>query len=160
MGNPSLVVFLILTHRQVSYWRNDLSLFGHAIEVTEDNCTMHDNYAIALLKDNRVDEALQHLEKALHINPKYTQARKRLGNVYLDQGKYDFAVNCFEKALQDGTDNPQDVYNNLGVAYFRQGKYDLAIQNYNQALLLDPNHIRARRNLLLVVKKLKATKAQ
>lgn len=45
-----LAVLLILTRIQVGYWRNNSTLFGHALDVTKDNFIMHNNFGNAFVK--------------------------------------------------------------------------------------------------------------
>ncbi len=43
-----LGTLVICTRKQVSYWQNDFSLFGHALEATRNNHVMHSNFGFAL----------------------------------------------------------------------------------------------------------------
>ena len=54
-GAAVLVLFILgcLTYRQLGYWHDDESLWGHALSVTERNYMAHNNLAIALAKQGR-----------------------------------------------------------------------------------------------------------
>jgi predicted Zn-dependent protease len=60
-----------------------------------------------------------------------------LGWLYLREGKFDSAIEAFEKTLAQ---RPRDPYflRDLGQAYFSKGQYDLAIQKLGQAALINP----------------------
>lgn len=141
-----LAVMLVFTRMQVRYWQNSLTLCGHALEVTENNCVMHNNYATALYDEGRFEEALAHFNEALRINPDYFDARRNIGNLFLKQEKYNEAIANLSKALHMGKEQAE-VYRNLGFAYAQLGEHGLAIQHYNQALRIDPEDLRVRNSL-------------
>ena len=75
----ALVVCGVLTWRQVGVWRNDLTLFGHALAVTTRNDCAEMNYGTALLYANRAAEAVPYLARAVEYRPNYAQARRNYG---------------------------------------------------------------------------------
>ena len=148
-----LVAMLICTRMQLRHWRNNFTLFGRALAVTENNYVMHNNFGSFLLENNRLDEALVRFDEALRINPQYISAHTNAGIVLLKQRKFDEAIRHFNEALSIGTDLPK-VYNELGLAYGMQGKYELAIQNFKKALELKPDLAKASLNLQTSRKKM------
>jgi Flp pilus assembly protein TadD len=60
-------------------WRNDLTLFGHALAVTTRNDCAEMNYGTALLYANQAAEAVPHLARAVEYRPDYAQARRNFG---------------------------------------------------------------------------------
>jgi tetratricopeptide (TPR) repeat protein len=141
-----LVILVMCTRAQVGYWQNDFTLYKRAVEVTEDNYIMHNNFGDVLLKKDRPEEAVRHFKEALQINPNHLEARLNIGVVLSKLGKFDEAVECFKEVLRFRRDWPV-AYNNLGRAYALLGEYDLAIQNYKEALRLKPNYPAATKNL-------------
>lgn len=146
-----LVVLMVCTHTQVGYWQNDYTLYKRAVEVTEDNYIMHNNFGDVLLKTRQVAQAVTHFEEALRINPHHLEARLNLGVAFSRQGRLEEAVECFEEVLRFRQDWPV-AYNNLGRAFALLGKYDLAIQNYTEALRLKPDYTAALNNWAAVLK--------
>ncbi len=70
---------------QTRLWRDNLSLFGHTLEVTENNWLAHDTYGGYLVRLGRLTEAVTHFREALpefqaalRINPGYVEARTNL----------------------------------------------------------------------------------
>ena len=147
-----LALLLICTRRQVSYWRDSLTLFGHALTVMENNYVAHNNYGLALLENGQADEAFTHFTEALRINPRSSFARVNIGIDYLKQGKFNEAIVYLNEALHLRPDWAQ-VYYYLGQAYSQQGKYELAIENYNQAVQLEPNNPDVINQLGMVLEK-------
>ena len=152
MSGIVLASLLACTWIQVSYWRNDFTLFRRALAVTENNYVIHNNYGMALLEKGRDDEAFTHFTEALRINPRSSIANINVGVAYLKQGNFGEAIAHLNEALRVRTDWPE-VYNYLGMAYAREGKYDLAIENYNQALRLKPDYLDAINNLGMALEK-------
>ena len=68
------------------------------------------------------------------------------GNGAYEQGKFEEAVDAYQKILAYGVVDPRVLYN-LANAYFKLGKLGAAILYYERALRLDPSDQDARDNL-------------
>jgi tetratricopeptide (TPR) repeat protein len=147
-----LVVLLICTRMQLRYWQNSITLFGHALEVTENNPTMQNNYGNALFEKGQLEESVTHFNEALRLRPEDFEARYNLGLAFLRLGKIDEAIACFTESLKT-SDKPYKVHSDLGLAYAQKGKLDLAIGNFNEALRLKPDYVKAINNLGSALKK-------
>ncbi len=136
----------ILTHMQVKHWQNDLTLFGYALKVTENNVVAESGLGSALFKAGRYNEAVPYLTKAIRISPTHFNARNNLGMVFLKLGKLNEAIACFDELIKQKQDSPI-VYVNLALVYYKQGRYDLAMQNCAKAEQLKPNDIESLNNM-------------
>ena len=69
-----------------------------------------------------------------------------LGKIYEDNGKYDKAIEEYNKAIEL---NPYHyrTYLNLGNIYYKMGRIDEAIVHYKKALSFNPNDYKAWNNL-------------
>jgi len=78
-------------------------------------------------------------------NPLYPFTLMRQGSVYMQQGRYDDALDRFLEAerLQPGN---ATVYNMAGLCYLRLNQYDQALAFFDRALSLVPNFTDARNN--------------
>ncbi len=132
-----LAVLLICTRMQVRYWQNDFTLFGHALEVTENNARMHNYYGVALRENGRFEEAITHFDESLQINPGYSRARYNKGRVFLEQWKLDEAIASFTEVLRAEPDWPE-VHNYLGLAYARKDRFVQAIKHFKAVLRSRP----------------------
>jgi tetratricopeptide (TPR) repeat protein len=108
------------------------------------------------LADNKKDYrgAIEALNQALEINPKYAKAYYGRGLVHHELKDYPKALEDYKQAI---TIDPKlaQVYSNLGIIYYELKDYDKAIANYTQALAIDPKLAQAYSNRGLVHKQLK-----
>jgi tetratricopeptide (TPR) repeat protein len=79
------------------------------------------------------------------------------GNDLSNQGKYQEAIEYYERALRIDP-NHVNALNNKGVALANQGEYKEAIECYDKALEIDPNYTTAQNNKKLALEKLKNSK--
>ena len=141
-----LLILMAVTWFQLGYWANSITLFSHAIIVTENNSTAHNNLGVALKGQGKLSEAIEHYNEALRIRPKYADTHNNLGNVLADQGKLSEAIKHYTEALRIKP-NHANAHNNLGNALFDQGRISEAISYYYKALRIKPNNADAHYNL-------------
>jgi tetratricopeptide (TPR) repeat protein len=146
MAGAVLAALFICTRLQLRYWKNSVTLYKHTLAVTKDNLLIHNNLADALLRDNKADEAMLHLEEALRINPKFNLAHYNLGRAFLMKKKLDEAAASFDEALELQPDHPYSNYNR-GVVMTRQGNPEDAIGYFKTALQLKGDWPEAYSNL-------------
>jgi tetratricopeptide (TPR) repeat protein len=87
-----ILLFSGMTWKQTGYWENSITLFEHAVEVTENNYTMHYNLGNVLAEKARDDEATNHYLEAISIKPESADAHNNLANVYNRMGETDTAI--------------------------------------------------------------------
>ena len=97
--------FITQSGTHLKIWKNSISLFENDLKVTRKNYIMHNNFGLALEKENRTDEAFVQYEKSLQINPFYVKAHNNLGKLFLEQGRADEAEGCFVQVLQIEPEN-------------------------------------------------------
>jgi Flp pilus assembly protein TadD len=153
LASSALLIILamsICTHFQLRHWRNSLTLFQYALDVTKDNYMAHFCIAGSLHEQGRLDEAIDHCSEAIRIKPDFFDALTGLGVALYEKGRVDEAITYYEKALEI---NPHSVpaHANLGLALAAKGKFDEAISLYNKALQTAPDSIELRINLGFVL---------
>ena len=145
-GIAVLAACLWLTSIQISYWRNSITLFTHAIQVTTDNAVANACVGQALDVAGDDTDALKYCREAVRIDPQYPAGQFFLGQVLWNLGKPDEALTHLTAAAQSAPDNPNFQYN-LGKFLFENGKTDEAIARFMAALKDDPEFPEARNAL-------------
>ena len=94
-------------------------------------------------------ERVKALEAAAAQNPKDTQSRVQLGNMFFDAEQFTQAIGWYEQALKI---NPNDtnVSTDLGVAYYYTNQPDRALAQFEHSLRVDPKHIKTLLNIGIV----------
>ena len=89
--------------------------------------------------------AIGDFEKAIELNPSYTEAYYNCGAAYLGLGQHERALENYNKAIEL---NPSyaGAYNNRGVAFGGLGQHERAIEDYNKAIALNPSYAGAYNN--------------
>jgi Flp pilus assembly protein TadD len=146
----SMVIVLttlgICAHRQTSYWKNSITLFSHALEVTQNNWLAYDNLGYAYNDVGRSAEAMENFSKAIRIAPDYAEAYTNLGIVYAKLGRLQDAIDEHQQAIKI---NPglAIAHNNLGIVYTKLDRWQQAIEAFKQAIKIRPDLVEAYNNL-------------
>ena len=67
-GIFTLAILIILTWQQCGYWKNSITLFSHALQVTKDNYQAHSNFGLALVEEGKIEEAIVHYNDAIRLS--------------------------------------------------------------------------------------------
>jgi tetratricopeptide (TPR) repeat protein len=134
-----LVACLLLTENQLRYWRDNESLFRHALAVTQDNDIAHVNLAFALDRQGRFDEALAEYREAIRLKPKIPFLHNNLGTGLARLGRFDEAMNAFTNAARLGPGSPWPHFQ-MARVLLQQGRDAEAIAKLHEALRLDPDN--------------------
>ena len=132
-----LLACVLLTSIQLSYWRNSITLFTHAIAVTKSNVFCERNLSYALSEAGRGKEAIPHYEALLALTPNDVKARYNLGLELLNAQRPADAEQQFSEALKYQP-NSDKLHNNLGIALSQQGQLDAAATEFQKAIQLNP----------------------
>jgi len=86
-----------------------------------------------------IEKAGMQCERALAISPQLAEGHTCLGNVYYSTGRYEEAVQQFQRSL-DLDRTSDETLRLLAAAYQKQGKVPAAEEAYRKAIALRPNH--------------------
>jgi tetratricopeptide (TPR) repeat protein len=129
-----------LSYHQLGYWRNGETLWRYTLTVTQANYMAHDNLAMVLDKQGRVEEAIPEFEAAEALH-RYPLPQVLSMGIYLQRyGHVPDALDMYQKVLSRSTD-PQlraRAWSQIGSANAQVKNYDQAKLSYENALQLNP----------------------
>ena len=113
-----------------------------ALRLQPTQSVLHYNLAIALINQQKTDDAVQHLRDAIRFNPEYAEAYADLGNVLQFLGRHKEALACYDQAIHYKPEVAA-TYFNAGNANREIQQWDKAIACYQRAIDLQPDFIAA-----------------
>lgn len=93
----------------------------------------------------KLEEAIDECYTAIELDESYGNPYNDIGAYLIDMGKYDEAVEWFERAINAPRYLSRHFpYFNLGRVYEKKGDWFSALKFYNDALKIDPNYESAK----------------
>lgn len=138
LGLAVVGVLMVLAYRQVSVWKDGVTLLKHAIAVTDDNYLAHENLSVALAKQGRYREALEHSREAIRLTPNNAGSYVNLGARFMELGQPQAALQAFQNAVQLDPQSPR-AHSNLGSVLKGIGRNEEAVAHYKVAVELRPD---------------------
>jgi Tfp pilus assembly protein PilF len=136
-GVGSLLALAIVASAQVRVWRDSVTLFEHALKVTEDNALAHINLGVAYLNRGRLDDADRELLEAIRIHPGAAEAHGALAGVRSDQGRYQEALDLYRAALRLDPGS-SSTHREVGNLLLKLGDPLQALVHFREASALAP----------------------
>jgi tetratricopeptide (TPR) repeat protein len=128
---------LILTEKQLRYWRGSKTLFAHTLAVTKNNDIAHVNLGVAFEQEGKPDEALREYQEAAKLAPTRYQIHNNLGNLLDNLGQLDAARAEYREAIRLNPKVPF-LHDSLGIVLVELGNFGVAMNEFTNALQLDP----------------------
>lgn len=148
LGAAVIVGFSLATWIQTAHWRNNASLYTHAIAVTRKNWLAWNNLGNHYLEQGDVRQALASFQESLRIKQDHAFTWYNAG-VALDRlGDHRRAIAFYQEALRLAP-TYADAWVNRGFAHQTIGQHGQAIACYEAALRLRPEDGIAHRNLVI-----------
>lgn len=104
------------------------------------------NLGVVLDRQGKGDEARQHYERALDIDPFHARAMVNLGVWYDRRGQSGPAVSLLQRAVRAAPDNA-DAYSNLGSILIGARRLPEALEALETAVSIDPDSPEAHNNM-------------
>jgi tetratricopeptide (TPR) repeat protein len=134
-----------LTWQQANVWHDSETLWSRVLDVDSGSSIAHSAMSNVLYRENRVQEAIAHSERAVAIAPNYPEALNGLGVGLARQGRLTDAIEQYRKALSIRP-SYDDAEANWGVTLAQQNDLDGAIEHYRRALEINPDNSNAHVN--------------
>jgi tetratricopeptide (TPR) repeat protein len=125
-------------------WEAAFGAFGQAADLAPQNPVPH--YQMGWVLEQKLEDresAIAHFQRALQINPDYTQPRVALGRLYGEQGDCDEASRWLAPLLLPGAGSglTGQAHALLGRCLMRQEREEEALSHLEQASLLNPDSV-------------------
>ena len=109
----------------------------HAIPLAPQHPMLRFNLGIALLRQDKVTEAIENLEHAIILQSDFADAHLELGNARLLNNEPQLAVKSYLRIIELQPNSHITCFN-LGNAYRGLGSWHKAVEYYKQATRLAP----------------------
>lgn len=101
---------------------------------------IYNAHGIAYSENDEHTRAIASFDKAIELQPDYTNAHYNRGIAYMRKGEVDNALADYSGAIQFKR-NYAEAYNNRGIAYQQKCEIIYAVQDYSTAIGLNPGLI-------------------
>jgi len=149
LRGASVAVLLLLaavTYRQVGFWGDNLTLWSHALEVTQNNYFAENIVGSMLMDQGQAEAALPHLHAATEMNPSDPSAYMSIGAYDQQHGDPRQAIEQYQKtialtdsAVQKNLWLRSTTFARMGSTYRQLGNLAQARQSFRQALEINPD---------------------
>jgi tetratricopeptide (TPR) repeat protein len=152
---------------QAGVWKDDVTLFSHAIRVNPHSFLSHHNLGSTYFLAGDYDRALQEFEAATAINPDFALSYDNASNILAIKGDIDDSIAAAEKSLAvrerllrfRGAKYPEDQ-GTMGKLLMTRHEYARAIEHFQAALRAKPEDSESQRELQIAMEKLNAPATQ
>lgn len=133
-----LVLLSYLTLRQISHWKDSMTLWNYVIEKEPSGVPVaFNNRGLIFREKGQFDQAIDDFNAAIRLSHDYTLAYINRGMTFAEKGQFDRAIDDFSVAI--GL-NPgyAEAYNHRGLLFGTIGQIDRALNDFNNAIRINP----------------------
>jgi len=131
-----------VAHAELEEYDAAIGAYREALDIDDESdhaATAETNLAYALWEFGRTEEALEHAERAVEIDPRFGQAWYNRGFFLNERGLAEDALNCFDNAVRLGFKNA-DLLEEKAIALERLGEDERAESVAEEAEQLREQH--------------------
>jgi tetratricopeptide (TPR) repeat protein len=143
LGGAALLGCVLATSTQISYWRDGITLFRHAIEVTTDNYAAENVLGKAYEKAGDNARALACYELSVKTEARFPESQFNLAMCLLTLGQTAAGLEHLQAAAAlDPRD--ADVQYDLGIYFSQHASWTNAVNCFSNSVLVRPGFARAQ----------------
>ena len=137
-----LIAMSYLTLAQIGIWNNSIRLWSYVIGKNPERAHLVFYFrGLALLNTDQADKAIDDFDRAIALDPYFSDAFLNRGNAFEKKGEFEKAINNFDRAIAL---NPSyEAYFNRGITFEKMGQLDKSIGDYDRAIALNPSRYEA-----------------
>lgn len=135
-------IFSVWTYQRNAVWADEVGFLRDVVAKAPNKARPHNNLGLVLLEQGKIDEATDHLRRALELSPSVFNLYKNLAQALMIKGNYEEALDYYKQGLTlaAGKDGEKEFHLGIGNALDKIGKPQEAIEQYKQALAIDPEY--------------------
>ncbi len=133
-----LVILTVVANKQVTHWRDSVSLWSHAVECNPEDYASHSGLGNALVDAGRLDDAATSYQRALKISPFLARANLVVGINFLRLGQLNEAQSCLRRVLAVEPQTAQ-AHSSLAYIHLCKGELEQAVSSYQTAVSIAPD---------------------
>jgi Tfp pilus assembly protein PilF len=84
---------------------SNIDTFKHLLEKDKDNALLRYSLGNEYVRDNKFEEAIPHLEKAIELNPSHSASWKLYAKSLAENKQIKEAINAYEKGISIAEEN-------------------------------------------------------
>lgn len=130
-----LLILVPVSFMQTRVWKNDFTLFPHALLVDPTNYLAHNNLGTAWMGKHQPEKAVPHLKEAARYCPRCIETRLNLGMSYKAMAKWSDSIAAFKEVLAI-KDDLVIAHEELGTLYHIIEDGPRAIRHTRRALAI------------------------
>lgn len=138
------------SRRHAALYRSEETLWTHVLHRQPDSVVAHNNLAVALVRKQQFDAALERATTALRLAPDYVAAHENVAIALAGLGRIDDAARALAEAERRGGRSAAARVA-VGTALLRAGRVAEAIARYEAALVLNPEDADAHKGIAVAL---------
>ncbi|QEG37680.1 tetratricopeptide repeat protein [Bythopirellula goksoeyrii] len=142
-----------LSWKQASLYETAEALYSHTLAANPGCWLAHNNLGVALAEHGELEEAIEHHQQAIRIEPENPRGHNNLGVTLRQMDRVEEALVHYKIALEYRPDYA-NAHVNMGVALRKLGRTEEAVEHYKLAVKLLPNSAAAHFNLANALREL------
>jgi tetratricopeptide (TPR) repeat protein len=132
------------THRQISFWGDNVRLWTHTVQVTNRNYLAEDNLGRALEAEGNRQDAILHYARSVEFDPSYVFAHIHVGTCLQLQGdlqgalqQYQEVISLTQNDIAHYAEARHRIFANMASAYGGLGNFVRARESLESAVGLN-----------------------
>jgi tetratricopeptide (TPR) repeat protein/RNase P subunit RPR2 len=126
-----------------------IKAFKRVSELEPDRVDGYRNVARVLIREGKLDEAYEWLEKSLELKKDDPQTMWLVGTAKQKEGEYEQAIVAYSKVIEAFPED-RNALKNLGRVHFLLENYEEAIHYFNRVLDIDPEELMSHYHLMQI----------
>jgi tetratricopeptide (TPR) repeat protein len=133
LASTLVVLWVLATMARVPVWRDEITLYEHAVEFAPGSARAHYNLATHYAQAGRTDDAERAFNDLLSLDAEHEEGLFNRGVLLATKGRPNEAIRDYTRALAVDPEHIQ-AYVNRGTLYEQIGRTDLAWADYSSVV--------------------------